>query len=533
MERLVRLGGVLALAGVLGWAVIAVTPGDDSVAGWPVGLVTGLLIWTPRRHWWPAGCAALAVVALSVWAGGGPLSLGLGAGLVVLGQAVAGAWHLRREPGGASLVTGAQGARFARAGLVSLTIAVAGGVLLALLTGHGTVFSMALGLAVTTFVSHLALVPWFLRVSSHPALFTPGERMLHWAAVALAMGLIFWGAEPLPLLFVIIPVLIIAAARGTVREVQAQVLMCGLIAGVLTYAGHGPLAAVQDSYAHPAWVVQLVLMLFVGVCAVTTLPFAVTTGLERVSRQAALEENQVAQRLVKARLHEIDRVQDGFVANVSHELRTPITNIVGYLELLEDGAFGDLSDGQTQAVSRVTQNSARLLQLIDDLLTLVRAQEDHGAELRDEVDVREVVASAQARVERALEGRDLIVEVRLADEPLVVRGDHDKLERVMMSLADNAVKFTPDGGSIRIRAERLPEGVQLTVADTGLGIPPEEQGLLFTRFFRSSIAEAHAIQGTGLGLSIAATIVELHGGTIDATSAPGEGSTFRVLLPAV
>ncbi|GAB2882158.1 ATP-binding protein [Nocardioides pacificus] len=668
MQGLLRLVGVLALTALLGWAAVDAAPDATHALGvWPVGLVTGALLWAGPRQRPAVALVALVVAVGSVWGAGRPLGLAIGLGLVVVAQAAAGAWYLLRNPDGPRLVTGAEGIRFARAGLLSLGVVAVGGAIVPLVTGVGTVPSMVLGLLGVTFASHLALVPYFLQVSHHAPLFMTWERVLHWVIVAAVCVIIFWIAESLPLLFVLIPFLVVAAARGTVREVQGQVLMCGLFAAWFTTAGHGPFPGVHDSFGHPAWVEQLMLVLFIGACAIGTLPFAMTTGLERgrtravaierdlvqrivrnvsgiaiigldedaritlfnpgaeellgyresevlgelpsffherdeflehaqmldvepsypalasalttaprgpcrewtfrrkdgevrrhsmtltrvyderngpagyvvtsedvterMARQQALEEALAAQRLAMARLRELDRIKDGFVANVSHELRTPITNIVGYLELLEDGAFGELGKGQAKAMARVSQNSTRLLELIEDLLLLVRAQEDLGEHLHEMVDARDVVASARAKLARALEGRELNIEVRLTDEPLVVRGDREKLERVMLNLASNAVKFTPDGGRIKIRAEQLVDAVELSVSDTGLGIPPDEQGLLFTRFFRSSIAEEHAIQGSGLGLSIAATIVELHGGTIEVTSAPGEGSTFRVVLP--
>jgi signal transduction histidine kinase len=218
---------------------------------------------------------------------------------------------------------------------------------------------------------------------------------------------------------------------------------------------------------------------------------------------------------------------------VSHELRTPITSIVGYLEMLQDGAYGELNDRQADAVARVDGNSQRLLGLIDELLTLSRVQEQ-GLGLGDrEVDLVRVVATACDVVAPAWATKGLDASVDLPAGPAPFVGDEDMLERVVVNLVGNAVKFTPSGGRIGVRLHLEADGAVVEVTDTGIGIPPEEQELLFTRFFRSSTAQQHAIPGSGLGLSIARHIVEMHGGTVGVESEPGVGTTFRVHLPRV
>jgi PAS domain S-box-containing protein len=246
---------------------------------------------------------------------------------------------------------------------------------------------------------------------------------------------------------------------------------------------------------------------------------------ERLRTQAALEE-------AVDRLREVDAVKDSFVSSVSHELRTPITSILGYLEMLEDGSYGDLTPLQHDAVRRVSSNSDRLLGLIDDLLTLSRVQ-DSGLTAERAFDLRAVAEAGYAVVVPALKSRRLLMSLDLPDEPIPFLGDRDMLERVVVNLVGNAVKFTPDGGSVTVSLEVLGDFAQLCVADTGIGIPEAEQPQLFTRFFRSELAQKHAIQGSGLGLSITRGIVEKHGGSVAVSSVVGEGTTFRVRLPVV
>lgn len=253
---------------------------------------------------------------------------------------------------------------------------------------------------------------------------------------------------------------------------------------------------------------------------------------ERVATQRALELALARERASVERLREVDQLKDTFVSSVSHELRTPITSIMGYLELLEDGGFGELTEEQGAAIGRIDANSRRLLLLIDDLLVLSRVQ-DRGLENQHvDLDLRDVVVAAHDVVAPAAEraGVDFSYDVPEGSVPYV--GDVDQLERVLVNLMSNAVKFSPDGGAVATRLVPAHREVQMTVSDTGMGIPEDEQVRLFTRFFRSSSARGRAIQGSGLGLSIAKAIVERHGGTITVESEPGAGTEFTVRLPA-
>ncbi len=253
---------------------------------------------------------------------------------------------------------------------------------------------------------------------------------------------------------------------------------------------------------------------------------------DRLRTQVALEKALETERRAVGRLTEVDQIKDAFVSAVSHELRTPITNIVGYLELLLDGAYGDPNDDQAQALTRVDINSRRLLTLIDDLLTLSSVENIDGVRLQDPVDLRHVVVKAEEIVRPSLRHRDLHVTVSAPEEPALVDGDAGQLERLVINLATNAVKFTPDGGRVALRVVLDDDDlVAIEVEDTGVGIPDDEQPMLFSRFFRTAHAREGAVQGSGLGLSIAKSIAERHGGRIVAISTYGEGSLFRVELP--
>lgn len=255
---------------------------------------------------------------------------------------------------------------------------------------------------------------------------------------------------------------------------------------------------------------------------------------DRVRTQEQLERALVralaAESDAISKLEQVDRAKDSFVSAISHELRTPITNLMGYLELLQDGSYGAMSPEQDQALSRIDLNSRRLLSLIDDLLTLARIEEQHEVPLQEMVDLVALAQTEANELRDLCDARDLRVQLIVPDRPVHVRGDAGQLARLIANLADNAAKFTPAGGTITIRVRREAVTARLEVADTGVGIPAMEQDRVFNRFFRTTTAEADAIPGTGLGLFIARAIVDAHGADISFDSSP-RGTTFTVRLP--
>ncbi|WP_158647920.1 ATP-binding protein [Nocardioides houyundeii] len=251
----------------------------------------------------------------------------------------------------------------------------------------------------------------------------------------------------------------------------------------------------------------------------------------RVQQARALEDALAAERLAVENLREIDQVKDAFVSGVSHELRTPITSILGYLEMLEEGGFGPMQQGQVQALGRVKGNSRRLLSLIDDLLTLSRIQDGSLAVATCQLDLRDVVTGAHEEMAPGLQAAGIEFSCTVPDEEVFVVGDEERLGRVLVNLLGNAAKFTDRLGKVDLTLSVEGGTAVVAVRDTGIGIPSCDQTKLFDRFFRSSVAHERAIQGSGLGLSIARAIVETHGGRIDVESGEGVGSTFRVRLP--
>jgi signal transduction histidine kinase len=253
---------------------------------------------------------------------------------------------------------------------------------------------------------------------------------------------------------------------------------------------------------------------------------------ERKRAEKELMEMLEREHQMRQRLQELDRIKTDFVSSVSHELRTPLSSILGYLEMLVDGSAGGLAPDQLRVLDVVDRNARRLLALIEDLLMISAVESGTFKLARRPVSVRALVDGAYQAVVPQLAGRDLHVDLAVADEADALWGDAGQLDRVVINLLTNAVKFTPDGGRISVAAHRTEAMVTITVSDTGMGIPSEDQPRLFERFFRSSSAQQLAVPGTGLGLSITKTIIEEHGGSIAIRSEAGSGTEVTVTLPA-
>jgi signal transduction histidine kinase len=246
--------------------------------------------------------------------------------------------------------------------------------------------------------------------------------------------------------------------------------------------------------------------------------FAVGAIYVDISRQKSVEEE----------LRELDRLKGEFVATVSHELRTPLTSISGYAELL---LIGEGDPSHRRMVEVIDRNSRRLLSLVEDLLTLSRVDSGEGSRLDGEVDLAELIGSANGVLQPTFETAGVQLDVRLPARLPVVPGDRSQLERVLLNLLSNAVKFSEPGATVTVAVELLRNEIRCSVTDTGMGIPEEEHAQLFTRFFRTAEAKRRAIQGTGLGLAVVRDIVERHHGEVSVRSGLGEGTTMTFSLP--
>jgi PAS domain S-box-containing protein len=233
------------------------------------------------------------------------------------------------------------------------------------------------------------------------------------------------------------------------------------------------------------------------------------------------------------RLKELDKMKSAFVSNVSHELRTPLTAIKASADNMLDRLIGDLNGKQVGYLTRIKSNSDRLARLINDLLDLSTIE-------AGKIDLRPANLPLVTLVKEAAESLRPVAAEKLinltvmsADPGIIAWADRDKVIQVLMNLIGNALKFTPTGGKVTIAVTKNSAAwMQISVTDTGPGIPAEEVNKVFARFYQIGQAGTQKTQGTGLGLAISKALVEMNGGKIWVESEAGKGSTFSFTLPA-
>jgi two-component system phosphate regulon sensor histidine kinase PhoR len=218
-----------------------------------------------------------------------------------------------------------------------------------------------------------------------------------------------------------------------------------------------------------------------------------------------------------------------FVANVSHELKTPLAAIRGYAETLHDGALADPATSP-RFVERILSQCRRLQALLDDLLTLSRLEGVREPAEREPVDLGELARRTLEIVASSARERGVALEIAAGSIPPLL-GSADGLERLLLNLLDNAVKYNRPGGRVTVRLAQRGGEAAIEVADTGIGIPPDSLPRLFERFYRVDKSRSRDEGGTGLGLAIVKHVAQTHGGRVEVESEPGKGTTFRVILP--
>jgi signal transduction histidine kinase len=227
-----------------------------------------------------------------------------------------------------------------------------------------------------------------------------------------------------------------------------------------------------------------------------------------------------------------NQLKDEFLATLSHELRTPLNAIVGYARMLRTGAVRE--DRRDEAIAVIERNSGALAQIVEDILDVSRIISGKLNLTLAAVDVRQLVADALVTVAPAADRKGVRLTSRVDPDVVTIQADADRLRQVLWNLLANAVKFTPSGGLVEVGVRPLPgAGVEISVSDSGRGIAPAFLPFIFERFRQADSRAIREHGGLGLGLSIVRNLVEMHGGTIHATSGgEGQGATFCVRLPA-
>src|SRR5579862_238181 len=226
----------------------------------------------------------------------------------------------------------------------------------------------------------------------------------------------------------------------------------------------------------------------------------------------------------------LERLRDAFVAAVSHELRTPLTSISGFVEMLEDEEES-LGESARSYLDVIRRGTGRLQQIVEDLLLVAQIEADRLELRRGPADLAQIAETAVAAARPLAAEKEIGLELHV-EGPLPLEADAGRLGQVLDNLVSNAIKFTLPGGSVAVSVRGGDGRAEVEVADTGIGVPTDEVGQLFSRFYRALSATRRAIPGTGLGLVIARAIVEAHRGSIALESREGEGTKVTVSLPA-
>lgn len=287
-----------------------------------------------------------------------------------------------------------------------------------------------------------------------------------------------------------------------------------------------------------------------GICSVLCCPLMVhgqAIGVIRVYSAACYRYGQeeadflmtiasevavaIANAMAYRKLEEIDRAKSQFVLTVTHELRSPVATVQSLLRVILGGYAGQVSPKQKELIERAERRIVFLQQLVDDLLDLAAGKTEHLAETPRPVVLNPLVTKVVAQLRPVAEEKSLDLRVYVPHEALTVLAVEDGIERILVNLVGNAIKYTLPGGRVEVTLERRGNEAALIVSDTGIGIPEDALPHLFEEFFRAENARSIEREGTGLGLSIVKNLVERYGGRIGVESRLGQGSTFTVHLP--
>lgn len=346
--------------------------------------------------------------------------------------------------------------------------------------------------------------------------------------VILTAAIYYTGGAYSPLLATyVIVIAVLSLLSNLVVTVLMAVLIVICFATMLVLTALGWLAAMPVP-GHPGAAPSLAYTITaIAYCAlVVGVPAFFSSGTLRLLRRREADlETRTAQLIASA----TQRSQ--FMASMTHELRTPIHGVQGLADVIAAGVYGPVTDKQRDACTSIKRSAQTLLQLVDDVLQLARAEAGKIDARPGQVDVAQLVERVAASVSWMVGTKRLALDVVIEGDLPPVRTDERWLSHVLVNLLANAVKFTPEGGRVTVRAQPRGDMVVLAVEDTGIGIAPEERAAIFEPFRQIDRGDARGYGGVGLGLALVAQLTDLLAATVEVDSAPGKGSTFRVLVP--
>ena len=276
---------------------------------------------------------------------------------------------------------------------------------------------------------------------------------------------------------------------------------------------------------------NLYFLVLTGIIVVTGSYFHSRSRFREFALRYELDKNREALEESNRKLIELDQIKSRFFANISHELRTPLTLLLAPLETLLQRFNRSLDEDTRDMLLTMHSNGMRLLKLINDLLDLVRLESGRMEVKREPLEVAEFVKGLASAARQVADDKRLRLETFVDPALGTVLADRDKLEKIVLNLVFNALKFTPAGGRVELRAEKQGEEFVLTVADTGMGISEKNLPHVFDRFWQADGSSKRKYQGVGIGLALVKELVEIQGGKVSVQSQEGKGTTFTVRLP--
>jgi signal transduction histidine kinase len=283
-----------------------------------------------------------------------------------------------------------------------------------------------------------------------------------------------------------------------------------------------PVPGSPGAIPSPGYVVTAIVFcaLVVGIPAL----FGAATVRVLRAREADLEKRTA--QLIRAATQ-----RSQFVASMTHELRTPIHGVQGLADVIAAGVYGPVTDKQKEACASIKRSAQSLLGLVDDVLQLTRAEAGKIDARPGPVEIAELVERVTASVSWMVGTKNLTLETAIDPDLAIIQSDERWLAHILVNLIANAVKFTPEGGLVRVSAHDHGDVVELAVEDTGIGIAPEDRDTIFEPFRQVQGGDAKGYGGVGLGLALVAKLCELLAARVELESEVGKGSTFRVLVP--
>jgi len=528
LGRRVLIGALLLATFAVSWGSVSVQSPDLQIAlWWPAAGVGFLTVLASRGRRIMVSVFLAALITVANLLGDRPLALALAYGIANAVEL----WIVVRL-----LTRGRAHAQFT-------TLPQIGWFLVSVSVGAG-VFAMLAGGAASVVTGADPLISAFSLLTSHgSALFVIGPlalvpltiplRVPRWEPVVQSTALVgltvvvFAPAQTLALTFLILPVLMWAGYRLPPLLFAIQTLGLAIAATVATSIELGPFAVLLENDQRGA---TIALQLFLMTHAATGLFASGQSADSQVNARALAERGRDAVKVAAELLH-LTRQKDDFIASVSHELRTPVTSILGFAEQLTEAGL----DAESRQVSRIIyRNARRLSDVIEDVLELSElTTSDRSTRPAVELDARLLLSHCVEDTTGLIPpGRDVTVDLRLPEYPVLFRGVEQDLSRVCSNLLSNAIKFSPAGGTVRVTLTELADSLELSIADDGPGVPIAEQDAVWDRFYRVQTPQHRDVPGTGLGLPIVRALVRQRiGGDVTLHSDGEHGTTMVVRVP--